>query len=114
MRIEIRTKFKLINGKFLSDEKLLRMPYISISLDGSTIVEDCLIDTGASISIFGKKWKNYFDKINPIDKFTVQYGSGKRTLNIYLVKIEIQGYVFESKICYNPEKIDTWLGHIDF
>ncbi len=97
-----------------SGKHKLQMPYIDVLVDDYLQAESCLVDTGAALCIFGKNLEGVFKGKEIIDTFEVQYGSGKVKLNVYFVKLTIKGYEFESKVAFDPNKSDSYLGHLDF
>jgi hypothetical protein len=53
--------------------------------------ERFLVDSGASLSILGPSLGNLFSDTVPFDSFYVAYGSGTKQLDVFKVKLTMQG-----------------------
>ena len=118
-RIEIINKFWYQEGKFLekSGKSDLYLPYIDIVVEDFKPKKPVLIDTGASISILGIEFEDFFSTRKPIDTFPTQYGGTSKAidLKVYKVMLTIKGYDFESRVVFNPAEYNYHVfGHLDF
>ena len=55
------------------------------------VTERFIVDSGASMTILGPTLENLFKGTVPFDSFYVAYGSGKKNLDVYKIKLTIQG-----------------------
>ena len=55
------------------------------------VTERFLLDSGASMTILGPSLSHLFKGTEPHDKFYVAYGSGKKTLYVFKVKLTVKG-----------------------
>lgn len=55
------------------------------------ITEKFLIDSGASITVLGPSLERLFKESEPFDSIDILYGAGRKRLNVYKVKLTMQG-----------------------
>jgi hypothetical protein len=118
-RIEISNKFTYHNEYFKNSDKKtkLYLPYIDIVVEDFQPKKPVLIDTGASVSILGLEFEDFFRTKTPIDVFPTQYGGTAKVINlkVYEVILTIKGYDFKSRVVFNSAEHNYHvLGHIDF
>ncbi len=93
------------------------MPYIDIVVEDFQPKKPVLIDTGASISILGLEFEDFFSTRKPVDTFRVQYGGTSKSidLDVYEVTLTIKGYGLKSRVVFDPaQQYCHLLGHLDF
>ncbi len=116
-RIEISNKFTYHNEYFKESARAkLYLPYIDIVVEDFQPKKPVLIDTGASMSILGLEFEDFFSTRKSVDTFQVQYGGSSKSikLDVYDIIFTIKGYNLNSRVIFDPAQQYHLLGHIDF
>lgn len=81
----------------------------------SNISHRFLLDTGAAITILNNKFTALFQDDKPIDEIQVQYGSSKKNLPIYPIRLMIKGYSFDIDAAFDAQlALPSLLGQHNF
>ncbi len=115
--IDIKEPYKRVILPFKSGIKYVYMPKLSATIkdpitgEVSKTAHPFLVDTGASISIINARFESFINRLEPVDRIKIQYGSGKKNLNIYDIIIIIKGIEIQAKVAYDELLSISLLGH---